>query len=71
MVSGPFEGEFVDAAAGDFRLSAGSQLRGAATDGGDIGADMGTLLFRVVNVETGIPVLPSISPPSNVRVVGS
>lgn len=71
VVSGPFEGHFVDAAAGDFRLNAGSPLRGAATDGGDIGADMGTLLFRVVNVETGIPVLPGIGPPSNVRVIGS
>jgi hypothetical protein len=69
-VAGPFEGEFVDAAAGDFRLVGGSQLRGTATDGGDIGVDMGTLLFRVANVEGGVPGVPPISAPSNVRVVG-
>ena len=32
-----------DAARGDFRLTADSRLRGAATDGGDIGADIGSL----------------------------
>jgi hypothetical protein len=77
-VSGSFEGQFVDAAAGDFRLRTDSQLRGTATDGGDIGADMGTVLDRLANVEAGrvnglpltapVNVLP-LTAPANVHIV--
>ena len=44
LVARAFEDQFADAARGDFRLRADSGLRGAATDGGDIGADFGSLL---------------------------
>jgi len=68
-VSGSFEGQFVDAAAGDFRLRGDSQLRGTATDGGDIGADMGTVLDRLTNVEAGrVNGLP-LTAPMNVHIV--
>jgi hypothetical protein len=67
--AGTFEAQFVDPPQGDFRLAADSQLRGAATDGGDIGADMGNLLARVANVETGLPTTPPVSAPVNLRVV--
>ena len=67
--AGSFESEFVDAAAGDFRLRPGSQLRGAATDGGDIGADMGNLLARVSRVEEGRSLTVPVSRPSNVRLL--
>jgi hypothetical protein len=68
-VSGSFEGQFVDAAAGDFRLRPDSQLRGTATDGGDIGADIGTVIDRLANVEAGrLNSLPLIAP-ANVRIV--
>jgi hypothetical protein len=43
VVAGGFEAQFVDAARGDFRLATDSRLRGTATDGGDIGADLGSL----------------------------
>jgi hypothetical protein len=66
--SGRFELEFVNAAQGDFRLVANSQLRGTATDGGDIGADMGSVLARVANVECGRST-PPLSAPVNVRIV--
>jgi hypothetical protein len=66
LFSGTFEAEFVDAAAGDFRLHPSSQLRGAATDGGDIGADMGTLLFRVAGVEAGVVTLDA---PQSLRII--
>ena len=65
-VGGAFEVQFVDAAAGDFRLRADSVLRGAATDGGDIGADMGNVLGRTGGVELGAP---AVAAPSNLRVV--
>ncbi len=43
LFAGTFEQQFVDAAAGDFRLRADSQLRWGGTDGRDIGADSGAL----------------------------
>ncbi len=66
----PFEAAFVNRAAGDYRLVSTSSLRGAATDGGAVGADAERL-------QTLIPVLiggrlpPSLiaRAPSNVRVV--
>jgi hypothetical protein len=68
-VSGSFEGQFVDAAAGDFRLRPDSQLRGTATDGGDIGADIGTMLDRLANVEAGRLNSLTLIAPGNVRIV--
>jgi hypothetical protein len=65
-LSGTFEAEFVNAAVGDFRLRSDSQLRGTATDGGDIGADMGTLLARTGSVEAGVPL---VAAPGNLRIV--
>jgi hypothetical protein len=68
--AGAFEAEFVNAAQGDFRLSPTSQLRGAATDGGDIGVDMGNLLVRVEKVEAGLSRTPPPLTPVNLRIVG-
>ena len=69
LMTGAFEAEFVDAAAGDFRLRPGSQLRGAAADGGDIGADIGALAASVAGVEEGLPAAQNPQPPVNIRVV--
>ena len=38
-----FNGAFVDAAGGDFRLAASSRLRGAGSDGRDVGADVAAI----------------------------
>lgn len=65
--SGPFEAEFVDAANGDFRLSPSSQLRNTATDGADIGADIGNLLYGVNGVDHGSTT--ALSSPKNLRIV--
>jgi hypothetical protein len=65
-VSGSFEAQFVDAAAGDFRLRSDSVLRGTATDGGDVGADIGNVLGRTGDVELGGP---SVAAPVNLRIV--
>jgi hypothetical protein len=70
LTAGIFEREFVDLPRGDFRLSSGSQLRGRATDGSDIGADIGLLKARTSNVESGLPTASSPSVPMNVRIVG-
>lgn len=69
--AGDFVSEFVDAASGDFRLKATSALRGAATDGGDIGANIGALLALTANVETGriTPATTRLTAPANVRLV--
>ena len=75
LMAGEFADQFADAAAYDFRLRTGSILRGAATDGGDIGADMGTLLSRTSGLESGrpsAPPTPSAAPvmaPQNLRVI--
>jgi hypothetical protein len=76
MVAGSFDAQFADAAANDFRLTAGSPLRSAATDGGDVGADLTVLLPGVAGVESGTgpagwtaPAKPSS--PSRLRIVGS
>jgi hypothetical protein len=69
LTSGGFEAEFVDAAAGDFRLRPESQLRGAATDGSDIGVDIGTLAACLAGVERGTPAVPRPRPPGNIKVV--
>lgn len=52
--TGLFEAQFADAAGGDYTLRADSVLRGRATDGLDIGADMATLLERTDGVVEGI-----------------
>ena len=64
--AGSFDAEFMAPSAGDYRLRSDSALRGAATDGGDIGADIGTVLGETVNVENGGA--PLIAP-SNLRVI--
>jgi len=69
LTSGVFESEFVNAAEGNFSLRSDSQLRGAATDGGDIGANMGELLQRVAGVEDGLPGIPAPSPPDQLQIV--
>jgi len=69
---GAFEDEFVQPQAGDFRLRAGSQLQGAATDGTDVGADLGQLLQRVDRVAAGTSVGPrprTVEAPRNLRIV--
>lgn len=43
MMSGAFDAQFADVSRGDFRLTPDSPLRGAATDGGDIGVDSGVM----------------------------
>lgn len=42
-----FERQFVNAAAGDFRLRPGSRFRGAASDGKDLGADFAALALAM------------------------
>jgi hypothetical protein len=69
LTSGAFETEFVDVAAADFQLRAGSQLRGAATDGSDIGVDIGTLAASLKGVEEGVPAAPPLQAPANVRLL--
>jgi hypothetical protein len=58
---------FVNFAAGDYRLSAASPLKRAATDGNDVGADV-----EMIQVQTGVALtggsLPVLQPPSGVRV---
>ena len=68
-VSGSFDAEFVAAASDDFRLRPDSALRGAATDGGDIGADMGAVLGYTLTVEAGVAKVLPLLPPNNVRVL--
>ncbi|HEX7956338.1 MAG TPA: hypothetical protein VF508_05305, partial [Pyrinomonadaceae bacterium] len=41
---------FADAGAGDYRLAAGSQFRGKATDGGDVGCDLDALTRATAGV---------------------
>jgi hypothetical protein len=67
--SGVFEQEYEGAATGDFRLRPTSQLRRAATDGGDIGADFPTLEARIFNVVEGIPTTGVVRAPSGLRIV--
>jgi hypothetical protein len=66
---GTFDAEFVSPSGGDFQLRPESALRGAATDGGDIGADMGAVLGYTMTVEAGIARVTPLLPPGNVRVV--
>jgi hypothetical protein len=66
--TGTFAAEFVNAAGGDFTLKPASPLRGAATDGGDIGVDVGTVVDRTSNVELGFPGGLRVNAPANVRV---
>ena len=44
LAEADFEQQFVNAAAGDFRLKANSRFRGAASDGRDLGADIPALM---------------------------
>ena len=62
-----FEASFVNLAAGDLRLVAGSPFRNAGTDGKDIGADMGAVANAAATIggtsASGGPVPPPPSPP--------
>ena len=66
---GSFDAECVSPADGDFHLRSDSALRGAATDGGDIGADIGAVVGYTMTVEAGIAKVVPLLPPGNVRVV--
>lgn len=50
-----FARSFVNFAAADYRLAAGSSYRSAGTDGRDLGADTVTLLRKTKGVERGTP----------------
>jgi hypothetical protein len=64
--SGSFDAQFVAAATDDFRLREDSVLRGTASDGGDVGADIGTVLAYTSAVVAGGVRVQS---PSNFRIV--
>jgi hypothetical protein len=66
--SGSFDGQFVAPGTDDFRLREDSVLRGAASDGGDIGADIGTVLAYTSAVVIGGERVQS---PSNFRIITS
>jgi hypothetical protein len=68
LFAGLFESAFVNAAAADFRRASGSLLAGAATDGTDIGADIGALLTGTARVVEGLPVVRPPAP-TNLRVI--
>jgi hypothetical protein len=67
--TGRFEDEFVEALVANYHLRETSQLRGTATDQGDIGADIGTTLGEVGNVEAGLPPAAAVTAPSGLRIV--
>jgi Right handed beta helix region len=67
--AGSFDAEFVSVAGGDFHLRSDSALRGAATDGGDIGADIGAVLGYTLTVEAGVSKVWPLLPPLNFRVL--
>lgn len=60
-----FESHFQDAAAADFALRADSSLRGAATDGTDIGADVDVVLAGLAGVVSGTS--DGSAPPAAIR----
>jgi PKD repeat protein len=66
LFAGVFTDQFVNAAAQDFTVRAGSILKGAAPDGSDIGVDYAALVERLAGVESGVnPVVPRTQvPPS-------
>jgi hypothetical protein len=67
LFAGEFGAAFANAAADDYRLAPGCALRGAATDGSDIGADVAAVLNGTQGVE-GRSRPPSA--PTNLRIVG-
>ena len=66
---GSFDTQFVSPADGNFHLRSDSALRGAATDGGDIGADIAAVAGYTMTVEAGIAKVVPLLPPGNLRVV--
>jgi hypothetical protein len=66
--SGTFASGFADASAHDYRAASGGILPNRATDGSDIGADLGTLLHGVRSVVEG-NMTPRPTAPSNLRLV--
>jgi hypothetical protein len=65
LFAGAFDDAFIDAAQADYRPAAGSILVGNATDGSNIGADIGTLAHAVEGVIEGVPSgdVPAPPPP--------
>ncbi len=53
LVTSPFEDQFVNSAAGDYTVRAGSILEGAAPGGSNVGADYPIVFERVRNVAAG------------------
>jgi PKD repeat protein len=63
-VTPPFEAQFVNTAAGDYTVRAGSILEGAAPGGSNVGADYPTLVARLRYVQTGEGDPPPNTPPT-------
>ena len=67
LVAGLFQDQFVDAAAGDYTVRAGSILEGAAPDGTDIGVDYPELVLSLAGVQEGRPALIGSQSPDRSR----
>jgi hypothetical protein len=68
--AGVFEDQFVNPGAGDFRLRSGSPLRGAASDGTDVGADVGRISAALAGVVSGAALPPpALTAPRRLRIV--
>jgi len=68
LFAGVFDDAFINQAAADYRVAAGSILEGAATDGTNIGADLGALLAGTAHVIEGVSI-PRLPAPSRLRVI--
>jgi hypothetical protein len=69
LFAGSFDGAFVNTASADYRVAPGCLLKGAATDGTDIGANVGAVLGGTSGVVQGVSgARPST--PTNLRIVG-
>jgi hypothetical protein len=69
-----FQSLFINQVGGDYRLSAASFARGRASDGGDLGADIPTLLAGIQGVvsatpSTGQPITSVPRTPQHLRLV--
>jgi hypothetical protein len=60
--AGPYDPAFANVAATDYRPAAGSVLLSAATDGGNIGADIAALRAGLAGVVDGSPAWTGLSP---------
>ena len=61
LVSGLFEDQFTNPAAGDYTVRSDSILYHAATDGTDVGVDVEALAAAIAGVEDGAPSAPQSS----------